>query len=69
MLFEGQGHHFVHRQGIVDQAYLDRSGDSAYGLSQRIVVRAQDVSGLATLLEKLATGLRRALRAVQPPSP
>lgn len=55
-------HLLVHRQGIVDQAYLDRSGDSAYGLSQRIVVRAQDVS-------ELATGLRVVLHAVQPPSP
>lgn len=59
-------HLLVHRQGIVDQSYLDRSGDSAYQLSQRIVVRPDDVSELAGLLEKLATELRAA--TAKPPS-
>lgn len=59
-------HLLVHRQGIVDQSYLDRSGDSAYRLSQRIVVRAEDVSELAGLLEKLAAGLRSAIQNMPP---
>lgn len=59
-------HLLVHRQGIVDQSYLDRSGDRAYQLSQRIVVRTDDVSELAGLLEKLAAGLRTA--TAKPPS-
>lgn len=61
-------HLLVHRQGIVDQSYLDRSGDSAYRLSQRIVVRAEDVSELAGLLEKLAAGLRSAIQNMPPPT-
>ena len=59
-------HLLVHRQGIVDQIYLDRSGDCAYQLSQRIVVRTDDVTELASLLEKLAAGLRAA--TAKPPS-
>lgn len=62
-------HLLVHRQGIVDQAYLDKSGDSAYRLSQRIVVRADDVSALVGLLEKLAAGLRGSVQAIAPPTP
>lgn len=62
-------HLLVHRQGIVDQAYLDRSGDVAYRLSQRIVVRPDDVSDLAGLLEKLAEGLRNAVQAIPPGAP
>lgn len=59
-------HLLVHRQGIVDDAYLTRSGDSNYQLSQRIVVRPDDVSDLAGLLEKLAVGLRNATQTIPP---
>lgn len=56
-------HLLVHGQGIVDQRYLDRSGDSAYTLSQRIVVRAEDILELTELLETLAAGIREKIKA------
>lgn len=52
-------HLLQHREGIVDQAYLDKSSDSAYSLGQRIVVSPNDVQRLADLTEKLAEHLRK----------
>jgi hypothetical protein len=51
-------HVLSHRQGVVDQAYLDRSGDHAYAVGQRLVVHDQDVMELIRLLSKLVIGLR-----------
>lgn len=51
-------HVYSHRQGIVDQAYLDKSGDRAYSVDQRLVVRASDVTELVTLMRQLVSGLR-----------
>ncbi len=51
-------HVLAHRQGIVDQVYIDKSGDRSYAVGQRLVVRQGDVLELVDLLEKLAGGLR-----------
>ena len=56
-----QRHLLAHLDGIVDQAYLDRSGDRTYRLGQRIVIRADDVRALADLLTDLVQRLRAAL--------
>jgi len=56
-----QRHLLAHCEGIVDQKYLDRSGDSAYRLGQRIVVRADDTRALADLLSDMARKLRAAI--------
>jgi hypothetical protein len=55
-----QARHLIsHRDGLVDQKYIDRSGDTTYGVGQRIVVREQSVLRLAELVSKLATELRK----------
>ncbi|MEP7374632.1 MAG: hypothetical protein ABI675_14655 [Chitinophagaceae bacterium] len=36
-------HLLAHTEGIVDQKYIDNSGDSSYKVGQRIVVRPEDV--------------------------
>jgi len=51
-------HVLSHRQGIVDDAYLAKSGDRSYSPGQRLVVRAADVLELCDLLGQLANGLR-----------
>lgn len=56
-----QRHLLAHREGIVDQDYLDRSGDTAYRVGQRLVVREAAVLRLAELLERLAKGMSRDL--------
>jgi len=50
-----QRHLIAHCNGIVDQDYLTRSGDSRYSIGQRLIVTASAVSELATLVEKLGT--------------
>jgi uncharacterized Zn finger protein (UPF0148 family) len=51
-------HVLTHRQGIIDQAYIDRSGDSRYSVGQRLVVRDDDVLELVRLMRTLVAGLR-----------
>ena len=57
LLFQRR-HVLSHRQGIVDQPYIDKSGDTSYAVGQRLVVRDGDVLELVDLLEKLSGGLR-----------
>lgn len=52
-------HVLEHREGIVDQAYIDNSGDSLYSVGQRLVIKQNDVERLAALIEKLAAHLRK----------
>ena len=53
-----QRHLVAHREALVDQEYLDKSGDTTYSLGQRLVVTEATVLHLVTLLEKLGMGLR-----------
>lgn len=55
--FFQQRHTLVHQDGIVDELYLARSGDAAYRLGQRLVVRPASVRQAADLIEKLSAGL------------
>lgn len=57
LLFQ-QRHVLGHNQGIVDQSYLDRSGDTSYSVGQRLVIRETDVLELADLVSRLGNGLR-----------
>lgn len=52
-------HLIAHCDGIVDQEYINKSGDTAYIVGQRLVVREADVLHLAGLIKKLATELRK----------
>ena len=56
--FFQQRHALSHNEGIVDQLYLDRSGDRHYALGQRLVIRGDAVEELAGLVGKLASSLR-----------
>lgn len=52
-------HLIAHRNGIVDQEYIDRSGDKTYSIGQRLVVQEAAVLRLADLLSKLAGELKK----------
>jgi len=52
-------HLIAHRNGIVDQEYANKSGDKAYSIGQRLVVREAAIRRLADLLSKLAGELRK----------
>lgn len=53
-----QRHLLAHQDGIVDQQYIDRSGDGSYAVGQRLVIRPASVLRLADLVEKLAAAIR-----------
>jgi uncharacterized Zn finger protein (UPF0148 family) len=51
-------HILVHNEGIVDEKYIERSGDTTYRAGQRIVVTASDIRHLVDLIGRLAAGFR-----------
>ena len=52
-----QRHLLAHRQGLVDEDYITRSGDTSYRLGQRVVIREAAVHECLGLIEKLADGI------------
>lgn len=50
-------HILAHNEGVVDQRYIDKSGDPIYKPGQRLVVSKNDVELLLSLLEKLGNAL------------
>lgn len=52
-----QRHLLAHTQGLVDQDYINRSGDTAYRPGQRLVVREAAVREALGLIEKLAAAM------------
>ncbi|MFT7116092.1 MAG: Zn finger protein HypA/HybF involved in hydrogenase expression, partial [Rhodoferax sp.] len=53
-------HILAHNEGIVDQQYLVKSGDTIYKNGQRIVVAPRDVQALLGHLGRLGAGLKTA---------
>jgi hypothetical protein len=53
-------HILSHSEGIVDEKYLEKTGDIKYKIGQRIVVSARDIEDLLSILEKLSNGLEEA---------
>ena len=60
-----QRHLLAHRQGIVDEEYITKSGDDRYQVGQRIIVRANTVTETLDLVEKLVAGLEADISAVR----
>lgn len=55
-------HVLAHANGLVDQIYIDRSGDTTYSLGQRLVVRPEDVEDFAEIVDKLVTAMQNDCR-------
>src|SRR6266566_2219779 len=56
-----QRHLLAHREGIVDQDYITRSGDTTYAVGQRLVIRDSAVNRLAELVVKLTEEMRKSV--------
>jgi predicted RNA-binding Zn-ribbon protein involved in translation (DUF1610 family) len=54
-------HLLAHTDGIVDQDYIDRSGDPTYRVGQRIVVSTDDARRMLALVRKLSSDIRAGL--------
>lgn len=52
-------HLLAHNEGIVDEKYIQKSGDNTYKVGQRVIISAKDVENLVCALEKLATGIKK----------
>lgn len=52
-----QRHLLAHQQGIVDQEYINRSGDITYSVDQRLVIKQGAVREFADLVEELGEAL------------
>lgn len=52
-----QRHLLAHHLGIVDQDYIDRSGDKTYAVGQRLLIRDTAVRDFADLIEELSQQL------------
>ena len=52
-----QRHLLAHQLGIVDQDYIDRSGDKTYAVGQRLFIRDTAVRDFADLIEELCQQL------------
>lgn len=53
-------HLLSHSEGIVDEMYIEKSGDTKYKAGQRIVVSLKDIDELISILEQLGNGLKEA---------
>ena len=60
-----QRHLLAHRQGLVDQEYVTKSGDTRHRPGQRLVVRPEAVTQAVKLIEALVTGLRADATAIK----
>jgi uncharacterized Zn finger protein (UPF0148 family) len=54
-----QRHLLAHREGIVDQDYINKSGDKTYAVGQRLVIQETAVIRAAYLVSKLVEELRK----------
>ena len=56
LLFQRR-HLIEHNNGMVDQKYIDKSGDNSYAVGQRLVVKGSDPLTLLAIIKKLGKGL------------
>ena len=54
-------HVLAHRDGIVDEDYVNQSGDATYQVGQKLVVKRADAEEMAQCVERLATAMRALL--------
>ena len=52
-------HLLQHREGIVDEKYVQKSGDLNFRQGQRVVIRESDALLLAEITNKVATAIRK----------
>jgi hypothetical protein len=56
-IFFQQRHLLAHREGIVDQEYIDKTQDTTYRVGQKLVIKDGAVNRLADLVERLSSQL------------
>lgn len=46
-------HLLSHTDGVVDQNYISKSGDTSYSVGQHIIIKPDEVKEYATIIEKI----------------
>lgn len=59
VLFFQRRHVLEHNAGIVDQRYIEKSGDTHYKVGQRLVIKKNEVCELLEMVKKLCSGLAK----------
>ena len=57
ILFFQRRHILEHNAGIVDERYIEKSGDTSYSVGQRLVLKKNEVRELLAIVRKLCNGL------------
>lgn len=70
-VFFQQRHLLAHREGLVDQEYVDKTHDPTYRVGQKLIIKEAAVLRLADLVDRLADDLRTLVPATtgNPPAP
>ncbi len=51
-------HILEHNEGIIDEKYIEKSGDKTYFLGQRVIVKKEDAQNLLRIINKLTSFLK-----------
>jgi hypothetical protein len=57
-------HLLQHTDGIIDQKYLDKSGDDKYNIGQKVIVKERDVLELVSYIKLLSDKIRIKTEAI-----
>ena len=58
MLFQ-QRHIIEHNNGLIDERYIQNSGDISYRVGQRVIIKSQDAMRLLKYVRMLSDGLSK----------
>ena len=50
-------HLFEHNNGMIDEQYLLKTGDTNYIVGQRLIIRKHEIEKVLEILKKLSNGL------------
>ena len=54
-------HILAHKDGMVDQRYIDKCGDTSYAVGQRLVIKKEDVESFVSIIKKLVEAYMRVI--------
>lgn len=63
-----QRHLLAHTQGVVDDDYIRKTGDTRYKSGQRLVIKREAVAEALTLIEQLTHGIREDAKGTREPN-
>lgn len=50
-----QRHCLQHKEGIVDQEYIDKSGDTSYAVGQHLIIKEKDILDYSNIVTTIGS--------------